>query len=287
MQCHQPCSDTTIVDLCSSSVVILLANPGHQTALNTRKRLIQQGRLDAQQELTIIAAMLGGVRDCSKQSILWHHRQWLFHHLNGKDIHPQSARGSGDLAFHIPVHVLQNEFDIISPACELYPRNYYAWSHWQFCLRALVESITASNLPTSDDLSERALLILREYGRLRRWIECHISDHTAVHHLCMLVLCIHDPNLRKVLSTTPSSGKDTGGVVDPVACLDHARSLVISYPDHETLWMYLRGAFHLRGHKDYPEVLSTVTHNALELPQYAYQFYIWCGIQVFLSLCAH
>jgi protein prenyltransferase alpha subunit repeat containing protein 1 len=282
MQC-QPCADTTVVDLCSSSVVILLANPGHQTSLNTRKRLIQKGRLDAEKELTIIAAMLGGVRDCSKQSILWHHRQWLFHHLYGKDIHALSA----NLVFHIPVHVIQKELDIISPACELYPRNYYAWSHWQFCLRALVDPITAFNLPTADDLSERALLILQEYGRLRRWIECHISDHTAVHHLCMLVLCIHDPNLRKVLSTTPSNAEDTGVMVGPVACLDHARSLVTSYPDHETLWMYLRGAFHLRGHKDYSEVLSAVTHNALELPQYAYQFYVWCGIQVFLSSRTH
>lgn len=55
--------------LTSTSAVILLANPAHTTALNTRKRLLQGKILQCEIELKFTEALLSS-RNCSNQSIL-------------------------------------------------------------------------------------------------------------------------------------------------------------------------------------------------------------------------
>lgn len=54
---------TTIQSLTSSTAAILLANPSHMTALNSRKRLIQKTLLDPHQELHFVASLLSS-RNC-------------------------------------------------------------------------------------------------------------------------------------------------------------------------------------------------------------------------------
>lgn len=186
--------------LVACTSIIILANPAHQTALNARKRCIQLQVLDANIELGIVAAMVTGIKDCAKQSIIWEHRRWILRHLY--------------LGQHIPVDSLQKELDLITRAAELYPRNYFAWNHWQYIMELL---------HSSDNL----LLLRGEFDRTTRWIELHIADYSATHHLCTVFHRL---------------GPDSFGISDANFLGDHAFSLVERYPDHEALWMYLRVA---------------------------------------------
>lgn len=193
--------------------VVLLANPAHQTALNSRKRLVQNHLVDPRWELNFSASLLS-CRECAKESILWHHRRWLL-----RMIHEVPAIASSDgIPAVVPSDALEVEFACASTACHLYPRNYHAWTHRRFCVEALIAS------PKSGGPSNLSVLAKEHRGTLE-WIESHVSDYSAMNYAI---------NFEKMLP---------GG--NPTGCSsvkDHATSLLQSYPDHESLWMYLRGS---------------------------------------------
>ena len=230
------------------SAVILLANSAHQTALNLRKRLVVSGLLDAERELQLCTALLV-VRENAKQSLLWHHRRWLLHRL-----HPPSNDSTGapcteqlsdtlrDIT--LPADALRSEFSIAAQACETYPRNYFAWAHRHLCLDALVHLARASP-PVQE--AYRAL-ILEEMLFARTWIERHISDYTAVHYFHgMHVLLLQEPVVPLPQDAPEKLGVDQ---IDNrtlrAMVYAHAKSLLEAYPEHESMWLYLRAAMDLR-----------------------------------------
>ncbi|KAJ7928456.1 hypothetical protein B0H13DRAFT_1967357 [Mycena leptocephala] len=172
-----------------ASSVIILANPAHQTALNVRKRLIQSGALSAHAELRFSARLLPSSRPCSKESIQWAHRRWIFNFLYPRG---QSDFGSPVLGWtcggpsevpEIPPDAIENEFALISSCCETYPRNYHAWSHHHFVVQCIYVSLRGSHPADSPYLA----LFTAEFLKLRRWIETHVSDHSAIHQYCNIV----------------------------------------------------------------------------------------------------
>ncbi|KAJ7209715.1 hypothetical protein GGX14DRAFT_631691 [Mycena pura] len=211
-----------------ASCVVLLANPAHQTALNTRKRLIQSASLSASAELAFSARVIASSRPCAKESIQWAHRRWLL-----AFIYPRAHSGGvspahdGDPVPDIPPETIENEFGLISRCCELYPRNYHAWSHHHFIVECILASLGDSHPSDSPHLPQ----FVRQIQNLRHWIECHVSDYSAMHQTC---------NVVSRLQSLHQYHTVLGELADPSYHFEHAMSLVTSFPGHESLWMYLR-----------------------------------------------
>jgi protein prenyltransferase alpha subunit repeat containing protein 1 len=300
----------------ASSGVILLANPAHLTALNVRKRLVQRGLLDSNRELEFTAALLSS-RNCSNQSILWHHRQWLLRRIYGSfdDIVQSSKRQStlsqmqassdGEIPTQIFISrkMIDKEISIASKACEIYPRNYFAWTHRHFCMELVMYSLNLVADPTY--LEELAMFVSDEVTAIRRWIEQHISDSSAVHYLVTLIERLNTTGLIGILPfALPHPENCLTPNVDPTCAKDilsstsHAISLVRSYPDHESLWQYLRAISRWEEAQDHEiqafsrsfiyswacQSLSPTGYDSKLVTIYAYRFLAWQAYQVSTSI---
>lgn len=215
---------SVIQDLIDSSAVLILMNPAYQTALNARKHLIARKLINVGQELKFTAALLSS-RHCCKQSELWYHRRWLLQHIHPipsfprgltKDVIPDSPN------FYLPPNDLSVEINLVTRACELYPRNYSGWNHRTICIQsAFVPGVHST---TSDVFTE---IFAKEIISVMQWIESHISDYSAVHHL-------------KTLARLTEDVKSAFLPDNLLPVFGHALTLVRAFPEHETLWQYLR-----------------------------------------------
>lgn len=102
--------------LMSVTAVILLMDPEHLTAANTRKRIIRNRDLEEElitQELHLIDSYLTSrLHRHTKSPTLWNHRRWLVESRKANCI-------DLELTFR----------SVILVAAERHPRNYYAWCH--------------------------------------------------------------------------------------------------------------------------------------------------------------
>ncbi|KAJ7244162.1 hypothetical protein B0H12DRAFT_1129716 [Mycena haematopus] len=237
-------SESVISQLDASSV-ILLANPAHGTALNVRKREIQSGTLSAYAELKFSEILLPSSRPCSKESIQWAHRRWCFGFLYPRtflDARPPLRGWACDSPAEvpeIPLDAVQDEFKLISKCCETYPRNYHAWSHHHFVMQCIFVSLQDSHPSDSPFLA----LFTAEFLNLRRWIETHVSDYSAIHQFCSLVSRLQSLDF-------PQYRVTLGPLADPFVHFEHAMSLVEAFPNHESLWMYLRATINISPNAD-------------------------------------
>jgi len=266
-------SDSEIIN---STSILLLANPAHQTALNTRKRLISCGVRDVRTELRFTAALLS-LRESSKQSILWHHRRWLLRKL-GTCPHTESGSDTMDeddlRGYDIPVESLTMELEIVSRACEIYPRNYFAWNHRFRCIDALNSTLRNIRLSHSQPdtvtgggggvaiANANAHIIVQECASAKDWISRHISDYTAMQYfLRLLTSRIRRSDLRELQAVDGLLEAET----ETETVERHALELVRMYPDHEALWIYLRGAIAARAGSSPPRVMDMDDESVLEL----------------------
>ena len=226
-----------VLEATAVSCVIILLNPAHQTALNTRKRLIKDGHIDPNKELSFIELLVRGSPDAGKQSIIWDHRRWCLrniHGIMGPVIllpglqHPASSEEMERFP-RLTVSTIRHELSIIQQTCETYPRNYHAWSQWSFIINVCYASIYSSN----DRFRDFLAVIMQEVARLRNWVDQHVSDYSAMHQLCQAQKLIDNLALsdqfKDVVDTTQRS-----------SLAHHSLSLVTIFPSHESLWMYLR-----------------------------------------------
>ncbi|KAI8974000.1 hypothetical protein BD414DRAFT_468584 [Trametes punicea] len=244
-------TDSLVKDTLVSCAVLLLVNPAHQSALNARKRLVQLGAFEATHELRFLSALLT-LRGGAKQSILWHHRRWLLRRLHStpsfcdhaadessRDLKSPAGGGVDSLwGLSMDVEAFRTEFTASSQACEIYPRNYHAWTHRYLCAEALVELCTH---PATSETRRTALMYVcrEETRRMREWIDRHISDYSAMQYACYLES--RRNSLHGAVSTQVLSHRDCqAGVDEPLS--SHAWLLVKAYPAHESLWLYLRDA---------------------------------------------
>lgn len=232
--------------------VVLLANSAHQTALNSRKRLVQNQTIDPHWELNFSASLLS-CRECAKESILWHHRRWLLGVIH--EVPP--AAGSDTIPETVSPDALEAEFACAFTACDLYPRNYHAWAHRRYCAKALVASLQ-SEVPSNSGV------LANEYRRTLKWIEFHVSDYSAMNYAI---------NFEKMLpGENPTEG-----------CLptkEHATSLLRSYSDHESLWMYLRGSGTFGDEK---ELIPSMKETS-SVRQFFLRHIVWWKISVSFSV---
>lgn len=151
--------------LSAATAVILLMDPEHLTAANTRKRLIQtalsgsgaheiEHRLRIER-LVIDSLLTSPLHRHTKSPTLWSHRRWLV---------------SLYCSLNLSVDVLGDILEIITVAGERHPRNYYAWSHarWLMTLNVTVHQ-------------EKLLLAIKD------WCLRHHSDTSGWSFLSFLV----------------------------------------------------------------------------------------------------
>ncbi len=109
----------------ATTAVILLFDPEHLTAANTRKRLIQAeisgcggATSGLEKEKRFVDSLLTSrLHRHTKSPTLWSHRRWLM---------------TMSTAHALPVDVLGDIRDVVFVAGERHPRNYYAWCHARF-----------------------------------------------------------------------------------------------------------------------------------------------------------
>ncbi|KAG1903261.1 uncharacterized protein F5891DRAFT_1276433 [Suillus fuscotomentosus] len=200
---------SAIQDLIDSSAVLILMNPAHQTALNARKQLIVRNLIDMGEELKFTAALLSS-RHCCKQGELWYHRQWLLRRIYPVPSFPQGLITDmipDSPNFYLPPNDLSAEIHLVSRACELYPRNYFGWTHRTICiLSALVSGRSAASCSGLSLTSPTTVLFI------------------TLKHSQRLTEDAESPLLPDRLHLV----------------FGHALTLVRAFPEHETLWQYLR-----------------------------------------------
>lgn len=121
--------------------VMLLMDPEHLTAANTRKRLLQdaiksgtdiESRFHDEQYL-IDSLLTSRLHRHTKSPTLWSHRQWLM----------QRFQDHG-----LAIDATDTMKRVISVAAERHPRNYYAWLHARYLTKAVSETASrGDNLP--------------------------------------------------------------------------------------------------------------------------------------------
>ena len=222
--------------------VILVLNPGHQTALNTRKRLIRKGYFEPERELRYIALLQHGSADCAKQSIIWDHRRWCITYIRGVPkssvypypiLHHWSSSEEARLLPHVNTEDVCRELAIVYHTCESYPRNYHAWNHWHWLIDTTVSSVFRYQ-PGEPERRDFLLVLVDAYVDLRNWIDRHPSDYTAMHQMCQIQTTIDHLLGAGVLT------QDVAAKLPSLTPVEHCLSLLTAFPAHEALWMHLR-----------------------------------------------
>ncbi|KAF9451495.1 hypothetical protein P691DRAFT_699151 [Macrolepiota fuliginosa MF-IS2] len=259
-------ADKTLVLILSS--IILLANPAHQTALNARKILVREGMLEPKRELDLTSLFIGGSKDCAKQSIIWEHRRWIFRYhykhagvagIGSAECPGWAVSEEASLFPMIPLDVMEKECGLVRQACELYPRNYHAWTHYHWITDAAVAigaSCPQANLYVG--------FLRGEVVQVRHWIDRHVSDYSAIHLLCNFAVLD-----RAGAAHLAESG--SGVLVDELR--EHALTLVMSYPSHEALWLYLRASLSFSPSDIARGVIDTL-RTQQDIPAHAIEKYI-------------
>ncbi|KAF9470002.1 hypothetical protein BDZ94DRAFT_1243714 [Collybia nuda] len=273
----------TTEDIYQASCILLLANPAHRSALNARKHLVQGSLLPPKQELAFTETLLRASNDCAKQGILWDHRRWLLKLLHPLVLPPIvkpfcdsrrwcSAQGLQEFPY-IPLDDINREFHIIRDACAMYPRNYYAWSHWHFIVDVIYVVLSIHR-----DHDQYLDALAGEFFTLYRWVDQHVSDHTAIHHLCNLGQVFFDLN---ECYSSPLINLFSG-VSSPILFLaEQAMALATSYPGHESLWMYLRRVIAALGPRERKGVIDFLELSPVFHDPMAKRLFAWIELQGF------
>ncbi|KAK1593607.1 uncharacterized protein LY79DRAFT_513983 [Colletotrichum navitas] len=125
--------------LLAATSVMLLMDPEHLTASNTRKRLLLDAisagdnaheRL-AREKWFVDSLLTSRLHRHTKSPTLWSHRRWLM----------EQRRLAG-----LPVAVQQDIELIVMVAGERHPRNYYAWTHARWLTRIFLADAEPEDL---------------------------------------------------------------------------------------------------------------------------------------------
>ncbi|EIW80721.1 protein prenylyltransferase [Coniophora puteana RWD-64-598 SS2] len=226
--------DPSIRTLIAASTILALANPAHQTALSARRRLISSGLIDARSELWFTRAVLLCARHCAKEAGLWFHRRWVLARVHGCDFGEDGARsekmGTMEMAD------VKRELEMAGRACEVYPRNYFAWMHRVVCVRLVLSSLRAGSEHAGGGRGVE--FVQGEMRDVRAWIDVHVGDYSAVHHLVSVLRAI-------LLDEGFDAGAVEVGKRELEMAVEHSGGLVRAYPGHEALWMYVRAVYAL------------------------------------------
>lgn len=253
---RSPNTEAGYIDTTEKTTCIIMCNPAHQTALNTRKRLMVLGKIAPESELRLTELLLRGIKTCAKESALWDHRRWCIKRVYGCIMAdpdatpllpttpgwsiPQAASTLPKLSFE----TCEREFAAVRTACTIYPRNYHAWVHWHYIIDACCASVNAAHPQCqSSRYRDVTCLLSRERRRMEVWISSHVSDYSAVHQYLLLtrlqrtVLGCRD----RFASGSPLTEDDTYCVRPGDVSLYFLKALS-EIPSQESLFLGLRAS---------------------------------------------
>ncbi|KAH7259677.1 uncharacterized protein BKA55DRAFT_563016 [Fusarium redolens] len=155
-------------DITRSTAVILLMDPEHLTAANTRKRLIKNtvGQGDVKDRLNLEKHLVDSLLTSrlhrhTKSPTLWNHRRWLMEEFR---IH------------NINVPVEDDLTRIIMISGERHPRNYYAWCHARYLTNTFI-------MPSSSSQEGISRMIIAT----QKWCFAHHNDISGWQFLMFLL----------------------------------------------------------------------------------------------------
>lgn len=117
---HNGADETKRKLLLDATAVMLVMDPEHLTAANTRKRLLVETHTEedvANEKYFIDSLLTSRLHRHTKSPTLWNHKEWLLRWSTENNI----------------TNDVDHDFTkVILVAAERHPRNYYAWSHARF-----------------------------------------------------------------------------------------------------------------------------------------------------------
>jgi hypothetical protein len=158
----------SLEDISRSTAVILLMDPEHLTAANTRKRLIRgkwreedlQDKLHLEKHL-IDSLLTTRLHRHTKSPTLWNHRRWLMEQYRLQNI---EVTAEDSLTRTIMI------------SGERHPRNYYAWCHARYLVNTFV-------LPSSSSQEKISRMIIAT----QKWCFAHHNDISGWQFLLFLL----------------------------------------------------------------------------------------------------
>jgi protein prenyltransferase alpha subunit repeat containing protein 1 len=193
--------------LLEATAVMLLMDPEHLTAANSRKRLLEGGHeySDHLEALTrekhfVDSLLTSRLHRHTKSPTLWGHRQWLLRLMS---------------SLGVSLDVYDDLTKVVMVSAERHPRNYYAWCHARWLTTLAQEGPEGGTLRTS----------LLEVTKA--WCYRHHTDISGWSFFQALLLGSPDEPLAKA--------KACSSVLVEIARL--AASLRW---DNESVWVFLR-----------------------------------------------
>lgn len=214
------CPDGKEDELQNSTAIILLMDPEHLTAANTRKRFIQKHLFHPRCEVEAIlkhelyfvdSYLTSRLHRHTKSPTLWGHRRWVLE--ASKSIQME--------------HSIQSDLkSVVLVAAERHPRNYYAWSHMRWLLEAFSDTICSRTTIDclSNDHAEMVYIV-------KDWCLRHPSDTSGFSFLLFYVLHTASTDSRIVLERTTERS---------AICKEVLRLAVSFKWTHESVWVFLR-----------------------------------------------
>ncbi|KAK4455036.1 hypothetical protein QBC34DRAFT_106277 [Podospora aff. communis PSN243] len=207
-------------EILAATAVMLLMDPEHLTAANTRKRVLRgrisrgnspalRSTLEAEKHF-LDSLLTSRLHRHTKSPTLWAHLQWLLREFS---------------SVGIPILGLPDLKRIVFVAGERHPRNYYTWNHARFLLR------TGSLAPDEDGLMA-----------VMKWCAQHHTDTSGWSFLYFFLS-----------NMAPSDPESTHKALEGVLALVQSLRLT-----NESVWVFLRtlAASALTGEEDYSKFLT-------------------------------
>jgi len=147
-------------DMRKATSILLLTDPEHLTAANSRKRMILQaisggmhvGPLFDAERHFVDSLLTSPLHRHSKSPTLWSHRRWL---LEQQRKHAVDVNISDDIRH------------VILPSGERHPRNYYAWSHARWLMMTFAKQ--DENQVGSKVISDVTAWCLKHHNDISGW----------------------------------------------------------------------------------------------------------------------
>ncbi|MES1908553.1 MAG: hypothetical protein MHM6MM_001465 [Cercozoa sp. M6MM] len=218
--------------------VLLLLNADHYSSWNARKQCLLSHCTKEQLRRELYFTQLVLSRQ-HKSGDTWAHRRFVLTRLL-----PLAAE-TGEL--------VRQEIALCERSCELYRRNYYAWTHRRWCVQHLA----------SLELGESAVneLLRHDAFAVGKWLRRHVSDHSAVHHRVLSLVAlvsrsveVADGDLNATGVSIEPEHEDTLSVFGDIDCCSESDSvwynelrrvvapLILKFPGHVSLWYWARAA---------------------------------------------
>ncbi|KAF2349730.1 Protein prenyltransferase alpha subunit [Trinorchestia longiramus] len=183
----------------------LLIRPEVSTFWNIRRMLLKKGLISSKEELLLTRLILSRKPKCIEA---FYERQWLYSKVIDVSNSEWVAR----------------ERNLCSWASSRHQNNYHAWNHRLWLLSIILL------------YPERVDLLKTEFEDVIEWAKVHVSEHSCMHYVNKLVerivLSAHEGKFS--LNRVPPYQSTPLKVYESM--LSWNKSLIVSYPGHETLF---------------------------------------------------